>query len=169
MRPGLRLRILLSTAISIAVATAGCGGAGDTKTGANATVAAPSKAEFIRQANEACRRERSGLTKRVSDFERQRGLREPLPGADMVHLVYLPMLEAQMWRIEKIGTPRGEAGRIDALFDAERGGVDAAAVRALVPSIAAANRHFAKADRLFRAYGLPACATDAEPSANSAS
>jgi hypothetical protein len=141
--------------MSIATTTAGCGGDSEDASG-NSRI---TKAEFVEQANEACERERAGLMQRVSEFERRRP-DKPLPGADAVHLVYLPTMEAQIWRIEELGIPRGEAGHIDAALDAGRFAVDAVAVKPRVPSIATAESHFAEADKLLRAYGLKSCVTD---------
>jgi hypothetical protein len=151
-----RPTILLAIAISIAIVALGCGGGSDQAS----TTSPPSKAEFVKQANAACERARAGLGKRVSDFERQRAGRKPEPGADMVHFIYLPTMEAQIFMIEELGVPRGEEKWIDALLDAERFGVDAVAVKPRVPSMAAAEREFAKADNLFLAYGLDSCVTD---------
>jgi hypothetical protein len=150
--------MLLAVTVSIGMVSFGCGG--DEKP---ASASVFSKAEFIKQANAACERERAGLMERISSFERRRAPGRPLAGADMVHLVYLPTMETQMWRIEELGVPRGEGGRIDAMLDAERFAVDAVAVIPRVPSRAAAERHFAEADKLFRAYGLHSCATGNEP------
>lgn len=146
--------MLLAVVMSIAMLAVGCGGSGGDHPGGSLFT----KVEFIRQANAACERERAGLMERISDFERRRPS-PPLPGADMVHLVYLPTIERQVWRIEELGVPRGETGPIEAMLDAEGLAIDAVAVIPKVLSIAATERYFATADRLFRAYGLPFCAT----------
>src|ERR1044072_4943902 len=158
--------MMVSAMVATAVAM-GCGSSSDGQSGTEAhsgrTVAAvpsPSRAEFVEQANATCAKARAGLAGRVSRFERLRNGRKTEPGADMVHFVYLPAMETQIWRIEELGVPPGEEEQIDAMLDAERFGVDANAVKALVPSIAAAEREFAEADKLFRAYGLHACVTD---------
>jgi hypothetical protein len=141
---------------SIVVTSVGCGG-GDADT-STSTTAPLSKAQFLKQANAACAKERAGLAQRVAKYERLRGGREPAPGADMVHFIFLPTIEAQILRIEEIGVPRGQAGQVGAILDAERRSVDSVAVIQRVPSIAKAVRQFAEADKLLRAYGLDACA-----------
>jgi hypothetical protein len=163
-----RLTTISAAALAIAAVMAGCGSDSDegstSQTRADGTsvtqsedVPAPlGKAEFVARVNAACREEQAGLTKRVAEFERRQS-GPPEPGADAVHFVFLPTMEAQVWRIEELGVPRGETGRIDAMLDAERFAVDAVAVTPRVPSVAAAARHFANADRLFRAYGLSSC------------
>lgn len=157
---GARPRILLTLATAIAL-VGGCGGGGEDDAGPTK----PTKAEFIKQANAACEEERAGLMKRVADFERNRSGGRPEPGADMVHFVYLPTMEAQVFRIEELGVPRGESIRIDMMLDASRFAIDAVAVKPRVPSMEAAERHFAEADKLFLEYGLDSCATESESQA----
>jgi hypothetical protein len=154
IRPG----FLLAVAMAIAMVAVGCGGDSDDA----ADNAPPSKAEFVKQANAVCERERAGLMERVAEFERRRAGRRPEPGADVVHFVYLPTIEAQIFRIEELDVPRGEQTRIDTLLDAERFALDAVAVMPRVPSIAVAERNFAEADKQLRAYGLSSCANGNE-------
>lgn len=157
-----RAAVVLAVAAGAAIAVVSCGGGDDPKAGTTSTAQAPapSKAEFIKQANAACREARAGLGERIARFEGLRDGRKPEPGADMVHFVYLPTMETQIWRIEELGVPREEDEEVDAMLDAERDGVDAVAVIPRVSSIARADRHFVEADRLFREYGLDACITD---------
>jgi hypothetical protein len=148
---------LLAFAISIAVAVSGCGGDDSGASGTRTTTTSMlSKAVFVKQANAACLDERAKLPQRLADFKRENsaGQRSIL---DMVHAVYLPTIEAQTWRIEELGAPRGDEARVDAILDELRTAVDAVAVIPNVPSIAAADRHFGLTDRLLRAYGLLSC------------
>lgn len=153
-----------ATVIMIAAIVMGCGSdsagnpTSNQSTGPPAAVPPPSKSVFIRRANSICKRARAGLGGRVSEFERRRLGHKAEPGADAAHFVYVPTMEEQIWRIEKLGVPYGEAGRIDAMLDAEQHGVNSIAVTRRTLSIIAAERYFAKANRLFRAYGLNSCA-----------
>lgn len=158
--------IAISILLAVGVAE-GCGGEDEDATAGRESTATVSlsKAKFIEQANAACAKERAGLGQRIAEFERRRAGRKPLAGADMVHFVYLPTMETQIWRLEKLGAPPGQDERIFAMLDASRSAVDAIAVVPRVPSLAVAERRFAKADRLFKAYGLDACVTDAGSSA----
>jgi hypothetical protein len=152
-------RSALLPAALLAVVLIGCGG-GDGDDGASGATAKGSpltRAEFVRQANAACAKERAGLRQRVAQFERRRAGRPPTPGADMVHFIFLPTIERQIFRMEELDLPPSEVPRVDALLDAQRFGVDAVAVIPRVPSIAAAAKHFHKADRLLHAYGLDSC------------
>lgn len=142
--------------MAVALFVTSCGDGGDDDT---STVSTLSRAEFIKQANRACREERAGLMKEVSEFERNRSPGKTRPYSDAVHFIYLPIMEAQIWRIGELGTPpRGDAGRIEAMLDAEKFAIDELATTPRVPSIAAAEREFVEADKLFRAYGLHSCA-----------
>jgi len=134
-------------------AVAGCGGSDST-----ADTAAPlGKAEFIKQANADCTRARAGLAGREAEFERRRG-RHLAPGADMVHFVYLPTIEGQLRLLESLPSPPGEETRVETMLKTEHYALDSVAVMRHVWSQAAAERYFAKADRLLRAYGLDSCA-----------
>jgi hypothetical protein len=158
---------LLAIAVLTAIAAAGCGGS-DEVTSSNFPFSPPSlsKAEFIEQANAACERERAIMMKKKLDFERLKAERPPEPGSsDVAHFVYLPAMEAQVWRMEELGVPRGEAKRIDELLSAARFAIDAAAVIRKLPSIAAAEQYFDESDKLYRAYGLDSCANNGSGSA----
>lgn len=157
-----RLVSLLIVA-SIATIGSGCGGSsGDSlNSDSKSDAAAPlTKAQFLEHANAACAEERAGLKQRLAKYERLSAGRKPAPGADMVHLVFLPTIEAQIFRLEELGAPPGQAVQVDTLLDTERRAVDTVAVIPRVPSIAKAVQHFSEADKLFRAYGLGACANE---------
>lgn len=150
--------------LSIGVmALVGCGGDSDTAT-SKAPVAEtpppPSKAEFIRQANVACEQARAGLAARVASFERRRAGRKPEPLADMVHFIFLPTVEAQVYGIEQVGVPSGQAKQVSDMLDAERDAIDRVAVVPRVASIATAEKQFGEPNRLFKAYDLNSCVID---------
>lgn len=148
----------------IAAIATGCGGGGDPASGSgsgNTVTAPPSKAAFVKEANAACSHARAGLATKEAEFERRRGGRKPRPGADMVHFVYLPTMESQIWRIEELGVPHGEERRVEELLYTEQHAIDSVAVMQFA-SQPLAERHFAKADKLFRAYGLGSCTTGGE-------
>jgi hypothetical protein len=154
--------LLLVVMASIAAVVLGCGGGGDDAPAAGP----PSKAEFIEQANAICERESATLAEDALEFERRRARSKPEPGSiDMPHLVYLPVKENQVWRIEQLRVPSGEGKRIEEVLDATRSAIDSAAVDLKLPSIAAAERYFGESDKLYRAYGLDSCANKSTRSA----
>ena len=141
---------------------AGCGGSGGDATGT--TSAAPvSKGEFVRLANAACREERAGLPERVTEYERRLEGRTPAPGSDLVHLVYLTTMANQTERLRELEIPPGEEEAVEEMIDTEQRAIDKVFVKPRVPSIAVAERTFARADHRFHAYGIDACATDTGP------
>lgn len=154
-----RVTILLAAGVSIAAIAVGCGG-GDSDTATSAPVL--TKAKFIEQANEACEKAMAGVMKEVAEFEQRRDGQKASFAADAVHLVYLPAIESQIWRIEQIGAPVGELEEIDEMLYVEKRSLDAVAVMPRVPSVAAAEKHFTEADKLLRDYGLTSCGTGSE-------
>jgi hypothetical protein len=152
-RLGSRLLPPFAVATAVAVLAAGCGGGSDAS-GASSL----SKAEFIKQANAGCKKERAGLMERIADFERRRAGKKPREYADAVHFVFLPTIEAEVWEIGKLDAPPSEEKPVYELLSDDRTAIDAVAVIPRVPSIKAAERHFTAVGKMFRASGLPACA-----------
>jgi hypothetical protein len=152
----LQLRLSFSIGITAAIATVvfGCGA----DNGGGKTATSPSKAEFIRQANSACARERSGLKERLSAFERFRAGEKPEPYADAVHFVLLPTIEEEIARVEELDPPGGEEERVDTILFAQKSTLDSLAVKQRVASISFAEKAFAAPARMLRAYGLASCA-----------
>lgn len=148
----------LAVAATVALAIAGCGGGEEDDAPQSTGPPSLSKAEFIKRANAACSKERAGLAERMATFKGRLNGRRPEPYADAVHFVFLPTVESEIRAVETVGVPAGEKERLRVLLAADRTAVDAVAVTPKVPSVAAAEEHFKRADRMFRAYGLSACA-----------
>jgi hypothetical protein len=142
--------------MSIAVVAAGCGGGGGGDDGS--TAPSLSKAEFVKRANAVCKKQRADLIEEASSFERLRSGRKPRPYADMVHFVLLPTIEEELNRLEELGVPAGEEKYVGYILFTEQSALDSVATMPRVGSIEAAERHFIKSGKLFRAYGLSACA-----------
>lgn len=146
---------LLVFALLTATATAGCGAGGDN---GNASSAPPiSRAEFAKRANAACREEKAGMRERIPGFKLRTAGVKPRPYDDLVHFVFLPTVEREISDIEAVEWPPKDAKGIDAMRDVVRTALDSVAVIPRVPSIAAARRHFAVADKKLREYGLTSC------------
>lgn len=145
----------LFACVALGVAMMGCGSDDDDR-----ATAAESKAEFVDKANAACAKEAADLGDRARTFEKRRAAANApsAPYVDVVHFVFLPTVEMQVLRIEQLKPPAGEAARVDALLDADRLAIDKVATMRRVPSIETARRYFVEADKLFREYGLTACA-----------
>jgi hypothetical protein len=152
---GVRRRLLtLAISATLLATTAGACGEGDDEA---ADAGSPiTKSEFIRMASRACKDEREGLKKRAAELARQYGSK-PRPYYDVVHTAYLPTIEVEIDAIEELEIPPGQEKKIEAILDIDRRGVDSVAVIPRVRSIDVAEREFAAANKLFRAYGLTAC------------
>lgn len=145
----------------LAAVASGCGGGGGgDSTSSVATTPVPrTKAEYVSQVNAACREKKAGLGKEIAEYEQRLEGRTPARGADMIHFVYLPMIEEQITAIQRVTPPPSQAGYVNAMLDADGVALDSLAVKPRVPSIAVAEKQFANSNRLFWAYGLNSCAT----------
>ena len=74
----------------------------------------------------------------VSAFERRRGRGKPRPYADMVHFVFLPVVEEELARLEELDVPAGDEDLVDFILFTERAAVDKVAIMPRVASIKAA-------------------------------
>ncbi len=160
-----RQKALLAIALGIAVVGVGCGGS-SADSSSSSSSASPSKAEFVKQANEACERYRDGLGEKISSFLKQRSPNDkPSPAvyADLAHSVLLPMIESQLGTMYNLGAPNGDAKGIDELLYAEKSVVDELALTEKIASIRAIEKRFKQSGKLFRAYGLSSCANDPKP------
>lgn len=155
-----RTLLLLGFAIAIAAPVVGCGGGSDDAGDASAAdPSLPTKEEFVKQASAACKKERVGEGERISTYlaqHRSESRAERYEG--LAHFVLLPTIEAQLFRLEELSPPAGEAERIDAMLDAEVFATDRVATAKRIVSKAAVYREFAEVSKQFQAYGLPACA-----------
>lgn len=129
---------------------------------------ASKKAEFIVDASAACKRERIGLGEKASAFLGLDGSkRKPRPVlyADLAHFVLLPTIESELEAIRVLRPPPADADLIDEILFVSQIEIDKLANTSRIPSVEAVYRHFGEAARMFRAYGLPACATGPQPPA----
>jgi hypothetical protein len=143
--------------MAAAAFAAGCGGGRED----TSSVASHVKTEFVKRANAVCEREKAGLAGKESAFLKLHSSdREPFQEryADMVHFILLPMIEAQIVRIERLGAPVGEEGRIGALISSQRLAIDYLAGSARIASPKAVANRFKASSEMFRAYGLASCA-----------
>lgn len=154
-----RLTTLVTIALTIAFAT-GCGGSGGGPTEAGS----PSKAEFVKQANAACQKEREGLVDRIGAYLKKHGS-EGKPAnvlyADMARKVMLPTIEAETKAVETLDAPSGEQKPIEAILVAQHAAIGEVAALRKVASIEVVEDHFNKPSDLMRAYGIRDCANSA--------
>lgn len=146
---------------------AGCGGDDDGgpegfETGAGRSLG---KAEFIERANAVCRRARSGLGEETAIFLEQRLGKGPRWDvyADLAHLVLLPAVEREAEAIRFLGVPPSEEEVVDDMLYADQLVIDMLAHEDRIYSEQEVYREFTEAGRMFREYGLTACANGPGP------
>lgn len=152
----------------MAIGAVGCGGGGSSDAGAETTtVAGPvSKAEFVVQANAACKEAKIGLKERISDYlalKRKEGPLTPLVYAGLAHYVILPTIETELAYVYRLGYPPGEKKGVQAVLYPEQRTIDELANTEKIASIKAIERSFIESGSLMRDYGLISCANGPQP------
>lgn len=155
-------RVNLSTCLTaVAFAIAGCGG----DDGGSGSASSVTRAEFVRQADAICEREKSGLEREASLLLRRQT--RPKPRPELISLVaryvLLPAIERENAEIAALAIPRRDEARIDQILNSQEQALNRVAVRATLPSFAAVYKPFAGPARRFRAYGLSSCANGPRP------
>lgn len=158
-----RSMMLLSLVMATAALAVGCGGGDDDASGSPNTsaVPTPSKAEYIKQASAACKRERADMASEITAYLRaQRGKGETRAElySGLAQFVVLPTIEAEMFRMRELGVPPEEEPSIDAMLGAQETAINRVATSNNITSIAAIRRRFRQADRQYELFGLLACA-----------
>lgn len=139
----------------------GCGG-----DDGNGTTSQLNKAEFLKQANAACRKEKAALGEEVATFLKQRGSGEkpgPAMYQDLTSLVLLPEIERETYRIGALRTTLEVENRTRKILAAQQIALDKVVNASRLPSIAAVYRGFEGSGDMLRAYGLPSCANGPRP------
>lgn len=151
----------IMVAISLLLAGAGCGGGGSGEKGSTASQAPPTRTEFVARMNAICKEKKAGLKTRVARFFKlHSSSHEPRPVLyhELAHFVLLPTIEAEMAPFFRVTWPPRDRERLQAMLSMQRITIDEIVTDETVPSLAEFRRRFASSGRLFRAYGLYACA-----------
>ncbi len=164
--------IIPLTATVIATVIIGCGGAdGDTSSASSAddvtiTTSSLSKDEFVARASKACQRLRRNLLERVLNYTQQHESKNPSRSeetavfAGMTKAVLLPTIRKELAAIRRLGAPTGDEDEVAAFIAAEQDAVDKVAELTHIVSRFEIERYFTDSEKLFRAYGLGACANE---------
>jgi len=136
----------------------GSGSAADT----SVTTSSLTKVRFVNRVNAFCTREREELLERMGVYFQKHQSRggvpaEVLPEANRA--VYVPIIEAEIAKIQALGAPAGDEAEIEAFLGAQRKGVEELAAQKEVKSRFQIERIFKEAGDLARVYGLKACAS----------
>jgi hypothetical protein len=170
-----RLMITLAAAIALVLAVAGCGG-DDNDDGASASdgggdsptitvkTASVSKKEFARRANDLCTKERTGIPQRTEAYQRKAGNLEGEEAyAEGVKAVLLPVFQAEVEKLSKLGAPPQDAERIEAMLIAQQEAIDETKQKSSFKTAEDATAPFDEATKMLREYGLVACLVVPEP------
>jgi hypothetical protein len=120
-----------------------------------------SKGEFIEQAGAACLRQRAEIQEKLSSYSEKHSDDDLAPAvllANSLKAVAVPVVEAELAAIEKLGAPAGDEEEISAILAAERDAVVQARKMQKAKTIATFEKYFAEADRKLKKYGLDSCA-----------
>lgn len=166
-------RVLMLTTIAVVLTVAGCGGDSDSESSAPAatsgdgsgSVATSSlaKNQFIEQAEELCKREKKGLLQKAGSYiekHSSEGLAPPVLTANGVKEVVLPVVEAQIEVVRKLGAPAGDEEEIEAMLDAQRQAVEGVKEQETLDPVYGAGEFFKEADKMYKRYGLGECSYD---------
>lgn len=160
-----RLTMAFVAMLAISVVIDGCGDSSDSgSTGSAATgsetitTSSLSKAQFIKQGNVVCEK-----AHHPDKFEaafrgfRSKGLSEREAAIEALKVAIVPITEAQIAAIRKMGAPAGDEEAIETALDAQQQAVDK--FKTVEPAEAGENplEYFAGATKQLEGYGLNAC------------
>jgi hypothetical protein len=156
-----RTTILLGLAVVMAVIAVGCGGGEETASGAPSL----SSAEFVKQANAICRRERVGLSKKAAAWfaqDRRRGYPREVLNWRVAHYVLLPAVERESDEVLTLAANAPPADRpgIEAAVGAKQLAMGKVASAGRLASMKAFHRYFVESAVELQAIGLNACTND---------
>jgi hypothetical protein len=122
-----------------------------------------SKAQFITQASALCRREKAGLLGKTEAYlaeHSSEGLSQPVLYADAAKKVLMPVAEARIAGIRKLGAPAGDEEEVEAMLAGQEEGIER--VRQLTTFVEGESLlpYFAQSNKAFEAYGLVECRYD---------
>lgn len=152
-----RSMIALIAALAAAALAVGCGGGGSSTL---------SKAEFAKQGNAACSKEREGTVEEVTAYLEQHsseGTSPPVIYAGMVKAVLLPAIESELEALEALDPPEAQAKSVAKFTEMERAEIEEVKGLDHVASVEAVEAHFIPSAKLARANGISNCANGPEP------
>jgi hypothetical protein len=122
-----------------------------------------SKAQFVQRASALCRRlTKRKLAKTEAYLEEQsaQGVSRPVLLADAAKAVLMPIVEARIAGIRKLGVPAGDEAEVEAMLAGQEEGIEQ--VKALKKFVEGESLlpYFAESNKLFESYGLSACEYD---------
>ncbi len=117
-----------------------------------------SKAEYVKQANAICARDRKQRTEEITAYTKKKnGQSEKERLSGMVHDVYIPAMESHLANLRALGAPEGEEAQVEAILQAEEEWLDAIRGLESLAASPAINKKIARAGELAKKFGLEEC------------
>jgi predicted outer membrane protein len=143
----------------LALAIAGCGGDDDDEAAASPIT----KAEFIKQADAACKKGEQQTQVAFGAFvaeRRQEGEASLKPNqetySELVDAALVPQVEQEVAELRELGAPAGDEEQVDAFVDAREEAIELAEANPSA-SVTDGSKIFGKSDTLAAEYGLKIC------------
>lgn len=162
-----RLGATMAVAMAIVLVAVGCGssggGEGDSASGsgsAEAVSSSPEQAEFVKQANAACLKEREDTLTQVGVYKNKyssEGLSEEALTRKAIKTAILQTLEEEINALQELQPPEGDEEKVEAMLAAQQATFEEAKKQQAKLSTAAIEASFADSDEDLRAYGLTSC------------
>jgi len=151
--------LAIGMAIALAAAVAGCGG-GDDSSG-DSSAAALTKAEFIKQADQVCKKGEEALAAEGEEFAEDNDIDIENPTEEQKEEVILdvvgPALHKQGEELAALGAPEGEEEAVEAIVDALESGADEIESDPAILIEGKENPPLEEASELSADYGLTEC------------
>lgn len=115
------------------------------------------KAAFLTKANASCSKKKESLLEKLAAYAKQNeSKKQPAEvfTANAYKAVLVPMMEAQMAEIRKLGAPAGDEEEIEAMLAAQQATIDEFKEQKTLESTDEFERYFADATQMFRDYGF---------------
>ncbi len=164
----LRRTVALSAVVlAVALFSVGCGGGGSTTSNPTTTTTVANKgpltkAEFIKQADEICRKKDLEQDQDARIYRNQHSKQlaqlKPIPREEkVIRVVEFPSIAKQTEEIKGLEVPPGDEKQINALIVSMEVGLTKAKKNPYSIELEVGKNPFEKADRLLRAYGFVDC------------
>jgi hypothetical protein len=149
---GKHLIVLFVAALAVALVATGCGG-GDSGP------ASITKAEFIEQADAACKKGEEEIQKDFAVYLQERKNQEKATAqdyAELVETVLVPNAEAEIDAIRALGAPSGDEKKVEAMLTAREESIEMSEKdpQAIIKD---SKKIFGPASKLAKEYGLKTC------------
>jgi hypothetical protein len=158
-----RLIAAFAGVVAIAAILAGCGSSNDSSSGSTqstAGTAAPTKAEFIKQADAICEKANKGTEAEFAAYVKKLNLppnKKPTTAQqeELITAVALPAIAAQAKELGELSPPSGEEGKVNAIVEGIAKAVEKTEAN---PSTVFGRRGpFAEVNKLAKDYGFTVC------------